>query len=71
MFVRTPHNLIIRYVVAYVILTLFTLFILLIRSIGTYLIAILVIPTAALITTILISNLIRYVVASLPMYLGV
>lgn len=57
---RVRHSLIIKYVVAYIILASLTLLMLLIRPIGTYLITTLVIPTVALITTILVGDFVRY-----------
>ena len=57
---RVPHNSVIKYVIAYVILASLTLLLLLMRSIGIHLIATLIIPTTALITTILISDFVKH-----------
>ncbi|WP_243666909.1 hypothetical protein [Vulcanisaeta sp. JCM 16159] len=57
---RARHESIIRYVITYVILASFTLLAFLIRPIGTYLITALIIPTVTLVTTILVSDFVRY-----------
>ena len=57
---RASHNSAIKYVIAYVILASLTLLLLLMRSIGVHLIATLIIPTTALITTVLVSDFVKH-----------
>lgn len=57
---RARHDSIIRYVITYVILASLTLLMLLVRPIGIYLIITVIIPVIALVTTILVSDFVKY-----------
>ncbi len=57
---KARHESFIKYVITYVILASLTLLLLPLRSVGIYVIMILILPSTALITTILISDFVKH-----------